>query len=111
MPNIKSAKKRVLVIEKKTMDFYNASPKDLEGIVSQLRNIEGIDCAIFMYQTGVMEYKVSLRSNEKIDAAKVAAYFGGGGHMRAAGCTMRGTFYDCVNNLSLHIEKELKSHD
>ena len=93
------------------MDFYNASPKDLEGIVSQLRNIEGIDCAIFMYQTGVMEYKVSLRSNEKIDAAKVAAYFGGGGHMRAAGCTMRGTFYDCVNNLSLHIEKELKSHD
>ena len=101
----------VSVIEKKTMDFYNASPKDLEGIVSQLRNIEGIDCAIFMYQTDVMEYKVSLRSNEKIDAAKVAAYFGGGGHMRAAGCTMRGTFYDCVNNLSLHIEKELKSHD
>lgn len=101
----------VSVIEKKTMDFYHATPKDLDGIVSQLRNIEGIDCAVFMYQTDVMEYKVSLRSNEKVDVAKVAAYFGGGGHKRAAGCTMKGNFYDCVNNLSLHIEKELKSND
>lgn len=100
----------VSVVERKVMDFYNAAPKDLEGIVSQLRNIEGIDCAIFMYQTDVMEYKVSLRSNEKVDVAKVAAFFGGGGHMRAAGCTMKGTYYDCINNLSLHIEKELKKN-
>lgn len=100
----------VSVVEKKVMDFYNAAPKDLDGIVNQLRNIEGIDCAIFMYQTDVMEYKVSMRSNEKVDVAKVAAFFGGGGHMRAAGCTMKGNYYDCINNLSLHIEKEMKQH-
>lgn len=98
----------VSVIERKTMDFYHVEPKDLDGIVSQLLNIEGVDCAIFMYQTGVLEYKVSLRSNEKVDVAQVAAYFGGGGHMRAAGCTLSGTFHDCVNNLSLHIEKSMR---
>lgn len=98
----------VSVIDRKTMDFYNVEPKDLEGIVNQLINIEGVDCAIFMYQTGVLEYKVSLRSSEKVDAAKVAAYFGGGGHVRAAGCTMSGTFHDCVNNLSHQIEKSMK---
>ena len=108
MPNIKSAKKRVLVIEKKTMDFYNASPKDLEGIVSQLRNIEGIDCAIFMYQTDVMEYKVSLRSNEKIDAAKVAAYFGGGGHVRAAGFDIYGNKQDTIKTVLEQIIPNLK---
>ncbi len=98
----------VSAIDKKTLEFYHAEPKDLDGIVNQLRNIEGIECAIFMYQTNVLEYKVSLRSGEKVNVADIAAYFGGGGHARAAGCTMSGTFHDCVNNLSLHIEKQLK---
>ena len=95
------------LVDRKTMDFYDVESKDFEGIVNQLRNIKGIDCAIFMYETALREYKVSLRSNEKVDVAKVASYFGGGGHVRAAGCTMKGTFHDCVNNLSLHIEEQL----
>ncbi len=97
----------VSCIDRKTMEFYGVGPSDLDGIVNQLRNIAGIHCAIFMYQTDVLEYKISLRSDETVDVAKVAKFFGGGGHIRAAGCTMRGTFHDCVNNLSLHIEKQL----
>lgn len=95
-------------IEKKTLDFYQADSKDLEGIVSQLNQTKGVECTIFMYQTGIQEYKVSLRSKGKVDVSKIAVFFGGGGHMRAAGCTMSGTFYDVVNNLSLHVEKQLK---
>lgn len=95
----------VSFIDRKTMSFYDVTPKDLDGIVNQLRNIKGVSCAIFMYQTDTLEYKISMRSDESVDVAKVAAYFGGGGHARAAGCTMSGTFYDCVNNLSLHIER------
>ena len=98
----------VIMVDRKTMEFYNAVPGDLDGIVNQLRNIKGVDCAIFMYETNVLEYKVSMRSNEKVDVAKVASFFGGGGHVRAAGCTMKGTFHDCVNNLSLHIDKQLR---
>lgn len=98
----------VSAVDCRTMEFYKVEPKDLDGIVNQLRNIAGVECAIFMYQTGVLEYKVSLRSSEKVNVAEVASYFGGGGHERAAGCTMTGTFHDCVNNLSLHIEKSMK---
>lgn len=97
----------VSVIDRKTIDFYQVESSDFEGIVNQLRNIKGVDCAIFMYETGVLEFKVSMRSNEKVDVAKVASYFGGGGHARAAGCSMKGTFHDCVNNLSLHIAEQL----
>ncbi len=97
----------VSCLDRKTMDFYNVDHKDLDGIVNHLRNIKGIHCAVFMHQTDVLEYKVSLRSDELVDVSKVAAVFGGGGHMRAAGCTMRGTFFDCVNNLSLHIKEEM----
>lgn len=101
----------VSAMERKIMEFYEAEPKDLDGIVNQLLNIKGVECAIFMYQTDVLEYKVSLRASEKVNVAEVASFFGGGGHARAAGCTMKGTFHDCVNNLSLHIEKELEKHN
>ena len=43
--------------------------------------------------------------------AAIASYFGGGGHVRAAGCTMLGTAYDVINNLSLHIERQLGGAD
>lgn len=101
----------VSCIDKKMMQFYNVEPADLDGIVNQLRNIKGVSCAIFLYETGLMEYKVSMRSDEAVDVSKVAAYFGGGGHMRAAGCTMNGTVHDVINNLSLHIEKQLKENE
>ena len=99
----------VSCLDRKIMDFYEVEHADLDGIVNHLRNIKGIHCAVFMYQTGVLEYKVSLRSDEWVDVSKVAAFFGGGGHMRAAGCNMKGTFHDCVNNLSLHIKEQMES--
>ncbi len=100
----------VSCVDKKQMDFYEVTNQDFDGIVNQLRNIKGVHCAIFMYQTDVLEYKVSMRSDELVNVSEVATYFGGGGHVRAAGCTMRGTFHDCVNNLSLHIESQLKKN-
>ena len=109
MESIRFLEGRCIVssVDKKTMEFYGAETSDLDGIVNQLKNIKGVDCAIFMYQTDILEYKISLRSSEKVNVAQVASFFGGGGHARAAGCTMKGTFHDCVNNLSLHIEKQL----
>ncbi len=95
-------------ISKKDMDFYGVSGKEMGGIVEQLRLTEGVECAIFLYETDNMEYKVSLRSKTIIDCNAVAGYFGGGGHIRAAGCTMKGTIHDVVNNISKHIEQQLK---
>lgn len=99
----------VSVLDKKTMDFYGVTSKDLDGIVNQLRNTKGVDCAIFMYEINHMEYKVSMRSTENIDVAKIAAVFGGGGHLKAAGCSLNGTFHDVINNLSSQIEIQLQN--
>lgn len=100
----------VSMVNKKTMGFYQAQPKDLDGIVNQLRIVKGVECAIFMYEVKPMEYKVSLRSNGIVDVAAIAVQFGGGGHVRAAGCYMNGTYHDAINNLSIHIEEQLKEH-
>ncbi|HBN55493.1 MAG TPA: DHH family phosphoesterase [Lachnospiraceae bacterium] len=98
----------VSLVKQKDMDFFGVTSADLDGIVSQLKLTEGVEAAIFLYQTGNMEYKVSLRSKDRVDVNAVASYFGGGGHKRAAGVSMKGTFHDIVNNLALHIEHQLK---
>ncbi len=91
-------------MKKSQMDFYGVTPKDLDGIVSQLRITQGVEVAIFAYETEKDLYKVSLRSKKAIDVSVIAGYFGGGGHVRAAGCVMPGTIYDVLNNLSRQIE-------
>ncbi|MCM1175162.1 MAG: bifunctional oligoribonuclease/PAP phosphatase NrnA [Blautia sp.] len=101
----------VSMVDRKAMKFYQAEPKDLDGIVNQLRIVKGVECAIFMYETAPMEYKVSMRSNGRVDVARIAMKFGGGGHMRAAGCSMKGTYYDTINNLSVHIEEQLREQE
>ena len=98
----------VSYIDKKTMDFYQVTSKDFEGIVSQIKLTKGTDCAVFMYEIRTLEYKVSLRSTDKVNVAKVAEMFGGGGLVRSAGCTMNGTFLDVINNLTVHIEEQLE---
>ena len=49
--------------------------------------------------------------DELVDVSKIAAVFGGGGHARAAGCTMSGSPYDVINNLTLYIEKQLLAEE
>ena len=98
------------VVKRKDMIFYGVESSDLDGIVDQLRITEGVECAIFLYETENHQYKVSMRSNEIVDVSKVASYFGGGGHIRAAGCTMSGSVHDVINNLSEHIEKQLNAY-
>lgn len=101
----------VSMVDRKTMNFYQAKPHDLDGIVNQLRIVKGVECAIFMHETKSMEYKVSMRSNGKVDVAAIAVKFGGGGHVRAAGCYMNGTYHDAINNLSIHIEEQLREQE
>jgi len=94
-------------INRKTLDFYNINTTDLDGIIDQLRIIEGVEVAVFIYETDFHEFKVSMRSNGDVNVSKIAVYFGGGGHIKAAGCTMRGSMHDVINNLTLHIENQL----
>ena len=61
------------------MDFYSVEGKDLEGIVSQLRLTAGVEVAIFIYEMQTQLFKVSLRSNGKVDVSKIAVFFAHGG--------------------------------
>jgi phosphoesterase RecJ-like protein len=95
-------------ISRKILDLYGATSSDLDGIIDQLRVTKGTEVAIFIYETDYQEFKVSMRSNGDVNVSKIAVFFGGGGHIKAAGCTMKGSFHDVINNLTPHIEAQLK---
>ena len=97
----------VSVIDRATMDFYHALPSDLDGIVSQMLMTSGAEVSVFMYETDTLEFKVSMRSKGHVDVSKIAELFGGGGHVRAAGCNMQGTQHDAINNLIRFIKNQL----
>jgi phosphoesterase RecJ-like protein len=63
--------------------------EELDTLIDVLRSIEGVEVAIVIKQPEPTDsYRVSLRSKNDVDVAAVSARFGGGGHARAAGCTV-----------------------
>jgi phosphoesterase RecJ-like protein len=83
------------VADKALMNVFGATKDDTDGAVNGLRNTAGVECAVFIYEKEDGLFKGSLRaSTDRINVAVVAESFGGGGHVRAAGCEYRGTKED-----------------
>ncbi len=74
-------------ITKEDIEEVKATQDDLEGIVEEGRNIQGVEVSIFIKEKE-KGYKASLRSNEYVNVSDVCLIFGGGGHKHAAGCTV-----------------------
>ena len=71
------------VVKKNIMDLYEAAPSDLDGVIDELRTTEGVEVAILLSERAQ-------------------------GHIRAAGCSLKGTAFDVINSLTFHIEKQLE---
>ena len=67
-----------------------ANMVEAEGLVSMINSVEGVVYAAVLKELESNVWRVSLRSTVG-DVQAVAADFGGGGHVRAAGCTIEGT--------------------
>ncbi len=73
---------------------------ELDTCVQLLRMIEGVEIAIFAKEKtgedGKKKYRLSMRSNEFADVANICAGFDGGGHKKAAGCTVFGSLPEVI---------------
>ena len=78
----------IMMVTQEMRERYNIEFKDIDGIVPYARDIENVEIGILLKEKGNNEIKVSLRSKFYADVSKVAKEFGGGGHMRASGCTI-----------------------
>ena len=96
-------------VTKEELDRFGCTVKAVDGIIDQLRVTEGADCAVLIYETGENgECKVSLRSNHMTDVSRIAAGFGGGGHVRAAGCTMHGEIPELIKKVAEAVAVQLE---
>lgn len=79
----------IAIVNQKLLDEYNATEHDLEGIVSQLRNVAGVEVSFVLRQLTDGSVKVNIRSSDGFNASEFARGYGGGGHPKAAGMTLK----------------------
>jgi len=78
-------------ITSEEMDRVGAEAEDCEGVVNYLISIDGVESAVFLREVrDASQFRLSIRSKGKLDVARIAERFGGGGHRSASGCTLDG---------------------
>ncbi len=83
-----------LTVSTDMFDKTAAEPDQADGFVNYARGIEGVEVGALFRECPGDEYKISLRSKSYMDVGAVAMSLGGGGHARAAGCTLKGSLED-----------------
>ena len=102
LTGLQQAERGELVWSSLSRQSFSQSGSDqaeTEGIIDQLRAIQGAQLAILFIEQPEGKVRVSLRSKGKIDVAQMAAGFGGGGHAQAAGCTLEGPLSDAESRV------------
>ena len=89
------------------MARLQAGSPDFTGIINRLKTVRGVECAVFMYEIEPGNYKVSLRTSDRVDATTITTVFGGGGHAKAAGCNILGTAEQVITKLTKEIAKQV----
>ncbi len=79
-----------MVVTQKALQETGASWELTEGFVDIPRTVGGIEISILYTQRGDNNYKLSLRSKADANVEKIARKFGGGGHIHASACWMKG---------------------
>ncbi len=98
----------VAVIPKQTMEALGADIGMTEGFVDFPLNVDTVEVAATLFEVKKGQYKISLRSKNYADVNQIAGRYGGGGHVRAAGCMLFGDLEDILDRLSYTVSQYLE---
>jgi bifunctional oligoribonuclease and PAP phosphatase NrnA len=98
-----------LYVTRGMLEGAGATDDDAEGLVGFARSIDTVEVGILFRETPDERVKVSLRSKRLVDVAQIAQAFGGGGHIRAAGCTLSGPLDEAIDQVILKVEEALEA--
>lgn len=84
-----SGKVAWMTMSREMLASAGGSEADTEGIINYARAIRGVEVGLFFREVEDSTTRVGLRSRSVVDVSVIATEFGGGGHPRAAGCTVR----------------------
>ncbi len=89
------------------MTRTGAAEEDCEGIVNYAIGIGGVEAAVLLRELPDHRVRLSLRSKGQLDVARIAASFGGGGHLHAGGCTLEGPLDGAVRKILETMRQQL----
>ncbi|XID95083.1 bifunctional oligoribonuclease/PAP phosphatase NrnA [Paenibacillaceae bacterium WGS1546] len=96
-----------LWVTSEDLESSGAANEDLEGLVNYPRNVDGVEVGLLFKENGRTSVKVSMRSAGKVNVAEVARSFGGGGHVRAAGCRLTDPLAEAIGKVVAEVGKAL----
>ncbi|MBQ6998684.1 MAG: bifunctional oligoribonuclease/PAP phosphatase NrnA [Clostridia bacterium] len=99
-----NGKVAVIYVTDELLESKNMRFDEVDFITNLPRSIEGVEVGVFLKKRGD-EVKISLRSGESVDVSQIAASLGGGGHMRAAGITLKCCLDEAKETILKEIEK------
>ena len=99
------SKVSVMVVTDEIINKHAIPDGDTGGVEQLGKSIEGVEIAVTLKERED-GFKVSFRSSDSIDASRIAAHFGGGGHRCAAGCFIKGDSDFAINSIISHIKEE-----
>jgi phosphoesterase RecJ-like protein len=102
-----SSKLAVVALSLDDILSTGAKEEDCDGIVNIGRSIESVEVSALIKEKSNNEIRVNLRSKTFVDVSEVAAAFDGGGHKRAAGCTIIGTLEEAKKKIIVAIKEKL----
>ncbi len=97
-----------IVVTKKNLEECKADHGMTEGFVDFPLNIDGVEVAASLLEMKKGQYKISLRTKTYANANGIAGVYGGGGHVRAAGCMLFGELEDVLDRLSYTVSQYLE---
>ncbi len=71
------------------LERNNCTDEETGGFVGEIRSIYGVEVAILFIEWPKNQVNISFRSKNYVDVSEIAVYFGGGGHVRASGCSIK----------------------
>lgn len=88
---------------------HNLAGEDLDALIDIARSVAGVEVAFSIREETESSYRVSARSNSNADVSSLCAYFGGGGHVKAAGCTVNADSIEKAREIILERAERLIS--
>ncbi|MHB1126575.1 MAG: DHH family phosphoesterase [Bacillota bacterium] len=92
---------------KVTADAMGVENEDCEGFIEYPRSVSGVEIGMFFREIEPGLVKVGFRSKRYANVNRLASNFAGGGHLRAAGCTIKGTIDQVVGEVVTAARREL----
>lgn len=95
-------------VTQKMLAQTGALMEDAEGSSEMLRGIGGIEISVFAKEAGICETKFSMRAKTWADVSAIAVKYGGGGHTKASGCTIRMPICEAMKVMEAELEAYIK---